>query len=300
MSRGTILLIATGACALGLLGGYRLHVMAEGAPTPPSLFYAGTLEDDGAPVDGEVAITLTIHDAESGGDQLCTAEGTTRVDAGRFRLDASACADALRGNPNAWVAVSFEGSDGTPRAIEGRSKIGAVPYALEADHALSSSSAKGALATQLEALVDRVEALESESGFLAHKSSEQMTEPPPTYNPIVFNDEVFDFGDEYNAATGTFTTRDGGYYEFSCLLVWATAHGSAYQWEAQLFVDGTERAYSGFVTDGFATTRQVDAVFKLEPNQSVRCNGYQESPTAQPLKVAGSSCMFSGRRFRSL
>ena len=37
---------------LCILGGYRLRVLAEGAPHDPSLFYSGTLEREGERVNG--------------------------------------------------------------------------------------------------------------------------------------------------------------------------------------------------------------------------------------------------------
>ena len=148
------------AALLTFLGGYGVRVLAEGAPTEQPLFYSGTLEVDGALASGEHTVMLELYDAQSGGAELCAVESEAEVENGRFRIDASACADAMRSSADVWVAVAFRDGGGIERAIAGRSKVGAVPYALEADHAKAAAAATGALRTQLQELTDRIAALE--------------------------------------------------------------------------------------------------------------------------------------------
>jgi hypothetical protein len=123
----------------GVLAGAGLRkVWAEGVPSPDPLYYSGTLTESGKLVSGTRAITVNVWDAESGGDApLCaTVDSSAKLTNGRFRIALDAdCADAIAANNNAWVEVI----DGATSL--GRSKIGAVPYALEANHAVSASHA---------------------------------------------------------------------------------------------------------------------------------------------------------------
>jgi hypothetical protein len=127
---------------LGLCAGYALHAGAEGAPGEAPLFYSGTLEAEGQLAEGPYAITLTLFGADKDGDALCTSEAAeVPVQQGRFRLEVSdECVAAFRGNADLWLALKFTGADGVPHELPGRSKVGAVPYALEAQHAVAASN----------------------------------------------------------------------------------------------------------------------------------------------------------------
>lgn len=129
-----------------LVGAYHLgRARADGVPTVTPLFYGGMLEDNGRPVEGRRDLTIRLWDAATGGATACTtAVVNVEFAAGRFRvpLDAS-CAGAVRSNPNLWAEVQIGGTTFP------RSKLGAVPYALEAGRA---SGAAGALETRLAAL----------------------------------------------------------------------------------------------------------------------------------------------------
>lgn len=126
----------------GVLAGAGLHkVWAEGVPSPDPLFYSGTLSESGKLVNGTRAMTINLWDDASKGDSpLCaTVDSTAKLSNGRFRVALSAeCADAIHANNNAWVEVV----DGATSL--GRSKVGAVPYALEADHAVTAAHATAA------------------------------------------------------------------------------------------------------------------------------------------------------------
>ncbi len=138
-------LALSGALLLAL--GYRVgRARADGIPRTTPLLYGGFLEEGGAPVTGTRDITLRLWDAASGGLLACaeTTAAATPVTAGEWRvaIDAS-CVEAVQRTPDLWVETLVGGTS------FGRTKIGAVPYAVEAARAAGAS---GALATQLAAL----------------------------------------------------------------------------------------------------------------------------------------------------
>ncbi len=302
MSGRNLSAIAVLSCGLCLFGGYRLRVFAEGAPEDPSLFYSGTLEQEGEPANGDFTINLALYSAARGGNELCRVESEAAVENGRFRIDATDCEGAVRDNANTWVEVAFSGEDGVEQRIEGRSKLGAVPYAIEAAHAVSASSAEdasGELEERLQSLTDRVEALEAGSAngsaFQGVKTAAESIDPSElTY--VAFDTERFDYGDEYEPSTGTFIAKKSGVYAFSCTVGWASAPGVVAQWESSLHYGDLQIFTSGDTTDGQAATRTVYGVMRLEAGMPVRCGAYQNSPAAQPLEVDWAVTTFEGHR----
>jgi hypothetical protein len=96
-------------------------------------------------VDGTRAVTVNLWpDATTAGTPLCqTVASTTSIVGGRFRIAlASSCKTAINQNNNAYVEVI----DGATSL--GRTPIGAVPYAVEADHAASADNATTAATAQ--------------------------------------------------------------------------------------------------------------------------------------------------------
>jgi hypothetical protein len=130
--------------------GYALHAVAEGAPTTQPLWYAGTVSGpDGVPLKGNHQVWIRLFTQQSGlGAALCTSGPTTiPFDNGRFRVElASPCVDVVKGTPDVFVELSVD-DDKLPFP---RSKVGAVPYALEAEHAVSASEAVGSLKQAIE------------------------------------------------------------------------------------------------------------------------------------------------------
>jgi hypothetical protein len=126
--------------------GYGLRALAEGAPTTKPLFYSGTLEANGKLASGPYAIVLALFDAESAGTRVCVSESAdVPVEAGRFRVEVSAdCVKVFQMRPDVWAALKFTGPDGVPHELLKRSKIGAVPFSLEAQHAVSATKALSA------------------------------------------------------------------------------------------------------------------------------------------------------------
>ena len=296
MKRNAVFAVSTLLIAFAL--GYGVRVLADGAPVEQSLFYSGTLESQGQPVNGPHTVSLGLYSAEQGGTALCAVEREAEVATGRFRIDVSECADAMRESADAWVAVAFRGSDGIDHAIDGRAKVGAVPYALEADRAKVADAAGGALEEQLEALADRVAALEggAPTSTAFHAVSTMSTDLAVGATKVIFDDELLDAGDEYDPATGAFKPKAAGHYEVICSMAWAIEGHEVDHFEAAVFVNGIERGYSGMTTDGFATTRQVHLVLELGAEDEVTCHAYQDDDTLG-LNVTGHNVSFAGRRF---
>ncbi|HET7538977.1 MAG TPA: hypothetical protein VFK05_03870 [Polyangiaceae bacterium] len=124
------------------------RVRAAGAPAKNALVYTGYLElPDGSAVDGTRAIAISLFDAESNGNKVCEAASTSRTVArGRFQVTLpDACASAAQANSDLWIDVQVDGLS------VGRSKLNAVPYALEAGRASSASGPLDARIAQLEA-----------------------------------------------------------------------------------------------------------------------------------------------------
>jgi hypothetical protein len=139
------LIAATLLVALGGLGGWLVsRVLADGAPpTPGSIYYSGTISNvSGSPFSATSAnLHVRLYTSLTAGTAVCDVNApATPVTAGRFRVALDppgnmACLDALHATPSLWVEVQVESE------IIPREQIGAVPYALEADHAVSATSA---------------------------------------------------------------------------------------------------------------------------------------------------------------
>ncbi len=102
---------------------------AGGIPTSNPLYYSGLLTDKtGKVLTGSKAISVVLWNAVTAGNKKCTtAAKTTNLVQGRFRvaLDKT-CIKAVQDNSDLWVEVVVDGTS------MGRTKIGAVPYAVEA------------------------------------------------------------------------------------------------------------------------------------------------------------------------
>jgi len=125
-------LLAVGVGSAYLLGRAR----AAGAPTMQPLTYSGVLTNTaGVPLtDASKNIQITLWDMATGGTQACsTASTATPLTAGAFQVVLPpACTTAIHGAGDLWVEVFVDG------ASVGRTKLGATPYAIEADHAVNA------------------------------------------------------------------------------------------------------------------------------------------------------------------
>jgi hypothetical protein len=149
--------------ATAIVGGMIGYAIAEGAPTSQPLFYGGLVTSrDGAPLDASHAVSVSLFAAESAGTALCSTPSlAVEFKLGRFRIALptgdNGCAQAIATNPDTWVELTVD-STTFPR-----SKVGAMPYAIEAGHAKSATAVSGAQADTLTQLSAAVSALQMSS-----------------------------------------------------------------------------------------------------------------------------------------
>jgi hypothetical protein len=105
---------------------------AAGIPGTAPLTYSGILTDmNGAPITGQKNLLIQLFGQASGGTALCgsTAAMVTLV-GGAFQVPlGDNCTAVVHSTPDLWVDVLVDGGP------VGRAKLGAVPYAVEADTA---------------------------------------------------------------------------------------------------------------------------------------------------------------------
>jgi hypothetical protein len=104
---------------------------ARAANIPPTaaLTYSGVLTDaTGVPMTGSVPIQIALWDAATAGNQICVTVSTSQMlVGGAFQVTLpDTCTAAVHTNSDLWVEVLVSGL-----AI-GRTKLGAVPYAVVA------------------------------------------------------------------------------------------------------------------------------------------------------------------------
>jgi hypothetical protein len=132
-------LIVLGISSLGLAAGvgYAIRAAASGIPPTNALSYAGVLEDATGPITGSHRIQVILYDAATAGNNLCeSTPAALGISDGHFSVQLpDTCTTAVAANPNVWADVLVDGSD------TGRTKIGAVPYAVEAQHATNADNA---------------------------------------------------------------------------------------------------------------------------------------------------------------
>jgi hypothetical protein len=114
-----------------------MKARAAGIPDADVLTYTGYLEDaDGAPLNGAYAIDVTFYGTVDGDDELCSGEAEDfELVSGRFQVPLPDCVASVQANPNIWVEVEVDAT------TLGRTKLGAVPFAVEAGHATTADEA---------------------------------------------------------------------------------------------------------------------------------------------------------------
>lgn len=254
-----------------------LRANAAGIPQADVLTYTGYLEGaDGAPLTDTHSLAVRFWDVDKGGKAVCSGElASVSLVSGRFQVPLPAdCVDAVKANPNLWVDVQVDGSS------LGRSKLGAVPYSLEAGRASEAERANEAAG----ALEERLAAIEAQlatrSSAGAHMSALQSI---PTNTPTVvkFDTEDWDDASEYDPAKGTFTAKLAGRYAATCRTRYETGSPGAVSWySVGLYVNGTIVAADGLWSDGFTASRNVSGVLALKAGDKLTCQAYHERGAA--------------------
>jgi hypothetical protein len=119
---------------LALAGAYLWgRANAAGVPATQPLFYAGTLTDtSGAAASGSHAFIVKLYPDMTTTNAACTFATAATVTNGRFRLQLDdTCTAAVHANPDLYLELTVD-TQPFPR-----SKLGAVPYALESANASS-------------------------------------------------------------------------------------------------------------------------------------------------------------------
>lgn len=128
--------------AAGVVAGYSIQrARAAGIPSMQPMTYSGVLTNDaGTPLTGPKNIQISVYNMATAGTLLCTVgPSAIALSNGGFQIPLpDTCTSAIHANPDAWIEVFVDG------ASLGRTKLGAVPYALEADHARAADSATNA------------------------------------------------------------------------------------------------------------------------------------------------------------
>jgi formylglycine-generating enzyme required for sulfatase activity len=125
-----------GALVVTAVGGaYTLGRARADVPATQRIYFGATLEDNGMPMNGTVNVVVELFAAETGGASVCrTSAPSTPVTQGRLRIELDpGCVAAIRANTDLWSQLTV----GTTQ-IGGRSRLGMVPYAVEAVHAVDA------------------------------------------------------------------------------------------------------------------------------------------------------------------
>jgi hypothetical protein len=268
--------VALGASALTFLA---VKARAAGIPEADGMTYTGYLEDaDGAPLTGEHSIAVQFWASEEAEDDLCTGTlASVELQSGRFQVPLPiSCSEEVSASPDIWVSVSVDGAPLT------RTKLGSVPFALEAGHASSADeAAHSAVAADADgALDDRIGALENAaatSAFLA--SNTTATAIGNGQGPlIVFDTESFDVGNEHNPTTGVFTAKTAGYYDIGCNIMFANDPPSGpFYIEAAIYINDVRRDVDALRGDGYYQMLRARSMFKLAVGDKVSCRAYQSA-----------------------
>ncbi len=118
------------------------RVRAAGIPATAALTYTGYLESpDGTPVTASKGINLYMYDVPTAGEPVCQVvpPAPIAVAAGRFQIALpDKCTEQVKVKPDLYIDIQVDG------LFLGRTKLGAVPYAVEAGHAVAAESATNA------------------------------------------------------------------------------------------------------------------------------------------------------------
>jgi hypothetical protein len=267
-----------GTFAAGMVASLSIFVAvrarAAGIPAAAALTYTGYLENpDGTPVTGKKSIGISVYDAETEGTEVCVVKPADfEPVSGRFQIVLpEKCTAAVAANPDLWVELEVEGS------LLGRTKLGAVPYALEAAHADTATDAvkAGALDKRIADIESR---LGQRSAARAHLTATQSIADSSAVAKVKLAAEDMDENAEFDAATATFTPKVAGNYFLQCSLRFETGSPGTNGWfDASVLVNAVPVQREGFYGDGWTSTRTASGVFNLAKGDAVTCGANQQN-----------------------
>lgn len=136
------LLLGAALLAGGVFAG---HAIASGVPSVSPLTWSGVVTDDaGKPYPKAVPVSVAFYDGQNATTAACTSS-TVQAQAGTGYFEVvlpAECVKAVHDSADLWSEMTV----GDGKTVLPRSRVGAVPYALEAQRA---SEATGDLANQL-------------------------------------------------------------------------------------------------------------------------------------------------------
>ena len=274
-------LLSGAAVTASVLTLMAVRARAAGIPEADLLTYSGYLEDGDGPLKGTHSIAVQFWASEDAADDLCTGKlSSVELVSGRFQVPLPpSCAEAVKAGPDIWASVDVDG------ATLGRTKLGAVPFAIEAGHATSADTATSAAtaAAAEGALDDRITAIEDagpgKSAFYAFTSAATPL-PNQVYKAIPFDSVKYDLGGEF--ANGVFKAKTAGLYFFSCNAhLDIPAPGTTAYFESILFVSGVNWGASSGQGDLWNATRNVEQLVKLAKGDTVNCTTFQTSGSSR-------------------
>ncbi|MCB9640019.1 MAG: hypothetical protein H6727_14080 [Myxococcales bacterium] len=116
---------------------------ASGIPTGDIVFYAGQVQENGVPATGKHSVTVQLYTSATAGSPLPCVTSVPQVDfkdgAFRIPLNPNCIVSTIQQQPNLYLSVEFDG-----KVIPGRTKLAAVPYAIEAQSAVNAQNAVNA------------------------------------------------------------------------------------------------------------------------------------------------------------
>jgi hypothetical protein len=169
-----------GAIGIAIAGAafFAGRAWAGGIPSSGALTYSGVLQDvSGAPLTGTQFVEIKFWNdptASAAANLLCDSgtPASVSLEVGHFSIGLpDTCSTQVGLNKNIWAEV-IVGPTAVAAASLGRAKLGAVPFAIEANHAVSADSAVNATnATNATNAVDATHATNADSATTAATAS---------------------------------------------------------------------------------------------------------------------------------
>ncbi|MBI5495853.1 MAG: hypothetical protein HY904_12585 [Deltaproteobacteria bacterium] len=230
----TLFPIVLTALVAGGLGFFIRSAVAAIPTTDPVMTFTGRLTNNGAPMAGAQEIVLEVwHPGGTTFDCKTPVQGVEVVN-GFFKVPLTpSCVDALAAHANAEVDIKVNG------ASVGRTRAGAVPYAMEAKRADTATSAAtgGPLATQVGDLETAVTALQNQRAAVKYRLGAGGTLAAGG-NRLNFETRVFDLATPAvtTGASWAFKAPKAGVYAVTVALSLGGSAGAVDQYVALTLV----------------------------------------------------------------